>query len=380
MVEVWWNATTYGHCLLVAPIIAWLVWQRRGEVGRLMPTGWWPGLAIVAIGGAGWLMGDAGSVAFARQFGVVMMLQGAVATIMGPVVARGLLFPLFYAFFLVPFGEGLEPPLQRVTVAIVMPLLDLVGIPATSNGVLIHAGRYYFEVAEACSGTKFVIAMLAFGLLVCNVCFTSWRRRAAFMAVALIVPILANGVRAFATIWVADLTSVEAATGFDHIVYGWVFFGLVMAGVLALGWRWFDRAADAPAFDPAAIDRRVPRTLGAAVAAVLVVSMAAAFPAWSAIIAGRATPLPARIRCQAPPGGIARRSTMRYHGRRITPARTIGSSGIIPTVATASISAWRSMPVSTSARRSSAMASAYCAPTTGGYGSPTSPTSRGVAS
>jgi exosortase A len=302
MVDVWWNATTYGHCLLIAPIIAWLVWQRRGELGQLAPTGWWPGLAIVAVGGLGWLMGEAGSVSFARQFGLVIMLQGAVVTMLGPIVARGLAFPLLYAFFLVPFGESLEPPLQQVTVGIVMPLLDLVGIPATSNGVMIHAGRYYFEVAEACSGTKFVIAMLAFGVLVCNLCFTSWRRRAAFMGMALIVPILANGVRAFATIWVADLTSVEAATGFDHIVYGWVFFGLVMAGVLALGWRWFDRAADAPAFDPQALARPVSRTISPALAAALTVALAAAFPAWSAAMAGRAAPLPGRIALPDVPG------------------------------------------------------------------------------
>lgn len=302
MVGVWWTASTYGHCFLIAPIVGWLVWQRRSELAALRPTGWWPGLILVALGGLGWLMGQAGSVSFARQFGIVIMLQGAVIAILGPVVARGLTFPLLYAFFMVPFGESLEAPLQQVTVSIIMPLLDLVGIPATSNGVLIHAGRYYFEVAEACSGTKFVIAMLAFGVLVCNLCFTSWIRRAAFMAVALIVPILANGVRAFATIWVADLTSVEAATGFDHIVYGWVFFGIVMAAVLALGWRWFDRAADAPAFDPEALKRPVSRRIAAPIAAVAVVVIAAAFPLWDAAIAARTTTLPQRIALPDIPG------------------------------------------------------------------------------
>lgn len=302
MIGVWWTASTYGHCFLIAPIIGWLVWQRRGELTQLTPTGWWPGLALVAVGGIGWLMGEAGSVAFARQFGVILMLQGAVVTILGPVVARGLAFPIVYALFLVPFGEWLEPPLQQVTVAIIMPLLDLVGIPATSNGVMIHAGRYYFEVAEACSGTKFVIAMLAFGVLVCAVCFASWLRRAAFLAVALIVPVLANGVRAFATIWVADLTSVEAATGFDHIVYGWVFFGLVMAGVLALGWRWFDRPADAPAFDPGAIDKPVRHRLALPVAALLAITVAGSFPLWATVRAGQAVALPARITLPDVPG------------------------------------------------------------------------------
>ena len=295
LVELWWVSTTYGHCLFIGPVIAWLVWTRRTELARLDPAAWWPGIALVAVGGFGWLMGEAGEVAFARQFGLVMMLQGAVLTILGPQVARGLLFPLAYAFFLVPFGEELEPPLQTLTVALVMPMLHLVGVPAVSNGVLIHAGRYYFEVAEACSGAKFVIAMIAFGVLVANVCFVAWRRRAAFMAAALVVPVIANALRAFATIWAANLTSVEAATGFDHIVYGWVFFGIVMAAVLALGWRWFDRAPDAPAFDPAELPPVRAGQTGLLAASLLVVATAAVFPAWSAAVAGRAAPMTSRV-------------------------------------------------------------------------------------
>ncbi len=302
LVRIWWTSTTFGHCLFIGPVIAWLVWQRRGELARLTPVGWWPGLALVAIGGFGWLMGDAASVGFARQLGLVVMLQGTVVAILGPNVARGLLFPLGYALFLVPFGEGLEPPLQSITVAIVMPLLHFVGVPAVVDGVLIHAGRYWFEVAEACSGAKFVIAMVAFGVLVANLCFLSWRRRAIFLAVSVIVPVIANGFRAFGTIWAADLTSVEAATGFDHIVYGWVFFALVMAGVLALGWRWFDRAPDDPAFDPARLQAMPRYRAGVVLVAVMALTTAAVFPAWSQSIAGRAAVLPAHIDLPDVPG------------------------------------------------------------------------------
>jgi exosortase A len=302
LVHIWWNSTTFGHCLFIGPVIAWLVWQRRTELAGLAPTGWWPGLLLVAIGGFGWLMGEAASVGFARQLGLVVMLQGAVVTILGPNVARGLLFPMAYAFFLVPFGEGLEPPLQTITVAIVMPLLHLVGVPAVVDGVLIHAGRYYFEVAEACSGAKFVIAMVAFGVLVANLCFVSWKRRAIFLLVSVVVPVIANGFRAFGTIWAADLTSVEAATGLDHIVYGWVFFALVMAGVLAVGWRWFDRAPDDPSFDPARLQATHGHCTGPFAAAALVLATVAIFPAWSVAIASRAQVLPAHIDLPEIPG------------------------------------------------------------------------------
>ncbi len=295
LAHIWWTSTTFGHCLFIAPVVGWLVWQRRAGLARMRPAAWTPGLLVVALGGFGWLVGDAAGVALARHLGIVLMLQGAVVTTLGPNVGRALLFPLAYAVFLVPFGQGMEGPLQTATVAMTMALLHLFGVPATVDGVLITIPNGYFEVAEACSGAKFVIAMVAYGTLVANVCFVSWRRRLAFMAVALVVPVLANGVRAFATIYAAYCTSVERATGLDHIVYGWLFFGVVMAGVLAIGWRWFDRAPDAPAFDPATL-QAVPRwRCDPLQAAILVLVTASAFVTWAGAIAHRAQRLPDHI-------------------------------------------------------------------------------------
>lgn len=295
LARLWWTSTTFGHCLFIGPVIGWLVWQRRHDLAQLTPTGWWPGLAIIMVGGACWLVGDAASVALARHIGLVMMLQGAVVSLLGPQVARGLLFPLAYALFLVPFGESLETPLQSVTVAMVMPMLHAVGVPASVDGVLITIPNGYFEVAEACSGAKFVIAMIAYGTLVANVAFVSWPRRIAFMIMALVVPVIANGFRAFGTIYAAHLTSVEAATGFDHIIYGWVFFGLVMAAVIAIGWKWFDRDPDAPWFDVAAL-RPTPRwRIDGLIAAAMALTIASGFAGWAGTLSAQATRLPDRI-------------------------------------------------------------------------------------
>ncbi|OYY89160.1 MAG: exosortase [Sphingomonas sp. 28-66-16] len=287
LARIWWTSTTFGHCLFIGPVIGWLVWQRRSELAQIEPVGWAPGLAIVAVGGFGWMLGDAAQVSLARHLGLLIMLQGSVVTMLGPQVARGLLFPLAYAFFLVPFGESLEAPLQGVTVAMTMKLLHLVGVPAVVDGVLITIPNGYFEVAEACSGAKFVIAMTAYGVLVAHLCYLSWGRRIVFMAMALIVPVIANGLRAFGTIYAAHLTSVEAATGFDHIVYGWVFFGLVMAAVLAIGWRWFDRDPAAPMIDVARLQTMPRRPLEPLLAAALVLTVAAVFPSVGAAMAQR---------------------------------------------------------------------------------------------
>ena len=127
------------------------------------------------------------------------------------------------------------------------------GVPAEVDGVLIDTPAGRFIVAEACSGVKFLVAMVALGTLVAHSCFASAKRRSLFMIAAVTVPVLANGIRAWGTIYVAQSQGIEFAAGFDHIVYGWVFFALVMGGLLLVSWRYFDREPGDLSIDPAAL-------------------------------------------------------------------------------------------------------------------------------
>ncbi|MDA7787765.1 exosortase A [Sphingomonadaceae bacterium] len=241
MADQWWNISTYNHVLFVGPIVGWLIWNRRAVLGKLTPTAWWPGL--IALGGALllWLLGSLAGVNTASQLGAVVALQAAVLALLGPRVGYTILFPLAYMLFLVPFGDELVPALQMITAKLVIWMTEFSGIDAHIEGVFIDTPAGLFEVAEACSGVKFLIAMLALGVLVAQVCFKSWKRRLLFLAAALTLPILANGVRAWGTIAIAQSQGIEFAAGFDHIFYGWVFFALVVVALLAGAWRWFDR-------------------------------------------------------------------------------------------------------------------------------------------
>ena len=153
MARIWWTSATFNHCLLIVPILAWLVRQRLPELKALAPGAWAPGLALVGAGAAAWLLGEAGSVSLLRHLGLVLMLQGAVIACLGKAVARGLAFPLFYALFLVPFGEELVPPMQKLTAQMSMALLALAGVPAHLEGIFISTPTGLFRVAEACSGS-----------------------------------------------------------------------------------------------------------------------------------------------------------------------------------------------------------------------------------
>lgn len=310
MASIWWTSSTYGHCLFILPLIGWLVWQRAGQIAQLTPATWTPGLAWLGVGALLWLLGDAASLGVLRHGGLIVMLQGVVMASLGPQVSRALLFPLFYAFFLVPVGSELEPVLQLLTADMAMPLLRLVGIPAHIEGIFITTPTGYFEVAEACSGAKFVVAMTAYGVLVCHVCFRSWVRRAIFLMFALTACVLANGVRAFGTIYVAHKRGIETAVGVDHVVWGWLFFAVVMALVMLAAWPFFDRKPGEQALDMDAL-RRIRTRPGppASIMAGMALAVMTAAPAWSHIsaLAGRGDfaaltppPLPGWQRTDAP--------------------------------------------------------------------------------
>ena len=296
LVDLWLKSETFNHCLLIPPIIAWLVWQRLPELRRLEPHSYFPGLLIVAAGGASWLVGDAAMVSLVRYAGLVLMLQGAVIACLGKQVTRGLAFPLFYALFLIPAGEELVPPLQTLTARMSLFLLGLSGVPAHLDGIFITTPTGYFEVAEACSGVQFLIAMVAYGALVANLCFRSWKRRALFMAAAVLIPILANGVRAWATIFIAHHTTTDFAAGFDHIVFGWIFFAIVIALLMAGGWRFFDRKPTDPWFYAETLHQRHRRASHIWPAAAATLALAALPLGWSSAIASSAERAPAELR------------------------------------------------------------------------------------
>ena len=305
MADQWWSSSTYEHLLLVPAILGWLVWARRDVLAALSPRAWWPGVGWFAAAVVLWVLGRLAGVALVAEAGAVAMLAACVPALLGLRVAMALRFPLAYMAFLVPVGDEAIPLMQRITAAITVALVRLSGVPARIDGVFITTPAGLFQIAEACSGMKFLAAMVAFGVLAGHVCFVSWRRRAAFLAACVAVPVLANGVRAWGTIWIAQFVGAARAGGIDHIIYGWFFFAAVIAAVIAGGWRFFDRPAGAPLADLAALQASPwgdhARADGRAVLAALVAVMLGG-AAWAAAGEALVAPVPAGLVPAAVPG------------------------------------------------------------------------------
>lgn len=241
MAHQWWDIDTYNHILLVPAILAWLVWLRRDEIAKINARAWYPGIGVMAVALVGWLGARMAGINLFAEVGALLAFEAAALALLGLRTALVLAFPLAYAAFLVPFGDELIPALQHVTARMTIALTHLSGVPAVIDGLYIDTPAGRFVVAEECSGVKFLVAMTALSVLVAWTRMAGWRRRIVLIGAAAAVSILANGVRAWGTIYVAQWVGAERAGGFDHIVYGWVFFGVVIALVLGTAWRFFER-------------------------------------------------------------------------------------------------------------------------------------------
>ncbi len=235
IVDKWSNWAAYNHGFLIVPICLYLAWRQRTEAAATDIKPDFKGIGVVILAVFAWLLGRVTSTLVIQEISLIVAVQGIMLTMYGWPMWRTFKFPFLYLFFAVPLGQELVPRLQAVTAGLAVKLLQLVGIPVFSDGTIISVPNGTFYVADECSGLGFLTASLAIGVLFAGITYRSWWRRGAFMTLSVVIPVVANGVRAFGIILLAYFTNNELATGIDHVLYGWIFFSLITFVTLAIG-------------------------------------------------------------------------------------------------------------------------------------------------
>lgn len=238
MVAIWDRSETYTHAYVVPPIVLWLIWRQRAALAQLQPRPVpWLALPLAAVALL-WWVADRVVVNAAEHFSLVAMLVAGVPLLLGWRITWQLLFPLGFSFFAVPFGDFLTPLLMQHTADFTVSALRLSGIPVYREGLQFVIPSGHWSVVEACSGIRYLMASFMVGTLFAYLNYRSPLRRWVFVAVSIIVPILANWLRAYMIVMLGHLSGNTIATGVDHLVYGWVFFGVVITALFFIGSRW----------------------------------------------------------------------------------------------------------------------------------------------
>jgi len=238
IVSIWNSSETFAHGYIILPISLWLIWRRRDAFIHLTPTPYWPALVAIAACGFGWLLAELGGVQVVRQYAFVAMIPLTALALLGLRISKMLAFPLTYMMLAVPFGEIFIESLINITADFTVAAVQFTGIPLLREGNSFSIPSGNWSVVEACSGVRYLIASFTLGSLYAYLTYRSLSRRALFILISILVPIVANGLRAYMIVMIGHFSGMTLAVGVDHLIYGWVFFGLVMFLMFWIGSYW----------------------------------------------------------------------------------------------------------------------------------------------
>ena len=235
IVTIWNRSETFTHGFFVLPIFLWLVWRERAAIAGLVAVPEPRMLPPIAGAGALWLVSRVADVLAGQQLALVLMIVFVIVAFAGREIARTIRFPLLFLLFLAPLGEELVPLLMDITAELTVGAIALTGIPIYREGLFFSLPSGDWSVVEACSGIRYLIASIVLGSLYAHLYIEGTSRKLAFLALSAIVPIAANGIRAFLIVMLGHFSGMKLATGADHLVYGWLFFGIVMFLLFSVG-------------------------------------------------------------------------------------------------------------------------------------------------
>lgn len=240
MIGVWAGSRTFAHGFLVLPATGYLIWCYRPLWIHQIPAPSPLGVAALILMTGLWLVGYVEESMLIQQAAVVAMLPGLMWAMLGGEIVKILAWPLGYLVFMLPLGRSVEPWLRDFTAWFIQVGLQVTQIPHlydSNHQIVMTTGVW--EVALDCGGLRYVLPGLALGAAFAMLIYRAPVRRVAFLALCIVVLMVANGLRAYGVI-VGDHFGI--ADGTDHRVFSYTIYGLTIPALFWLGLRWSDNA------------------------------------------------------------------------------------------------------------------------------------------
>ena len=235
----WYNDPDYSHGFLVPFLSVFFVWERWGNIKRtsIQPS-WW-GIGLLGFGLLMLLIGVVGAELYTQRCSLIAVLAGLVLLIFGWKIMWLVSLPLAFLVFMVPLPaivvNSIAFPLQLFAAKTATFCLFSLGIPVLREGNLIALAGTTLEVAEACSGLRSLLSLLALGTVYGYFSQSSLWKRWVLVFLSIPIAILANAIRVSGTGILAHHWGVEAAEGFYHTFEGWIVFIAAFVMLLICG-------------------------------------------------------------------------------------------------------------------------------------------------
>lgn len=235
----WYADPNYSHGFIVPLISGYFLWQRVEDLKKAQAAPSNYGLAVIMLGLVMLILAFAGTEYFVMRLSFIVVLAGMVLYFFGKEVFRVLRLPLGYLFFMVPLPyivyDAVAFPLKLFVARYSVLVMKAMGIIVWREGNIMMLPNIELEVADACSGIRSLLSLIALAVALAYFSQNSNIKRVIVVLLAVPVAIFANGVRVVTTGVLAQYWGAAAAEGFFHEFAGFAVFILAISMLLGLG-------------------------------------------------------------------------------------------------------------------------------------------------
>ncbi|MDH4100914.1 MAG: exosortase/archaeosortase family protein [Nitrospirota bacterium] len=239
MVNDWYRDENYSHGFLVPLIAGYFAYERREALKEALISPWGPGLLVILYGLFQLIIGFLGTEYFTMRTSLIIILAGMVLYFFGREVFRHLLLPIGYLFLMVPIPyiiyDAIAFPLKLFITKVSVGFLKLIGVIVMREGNIIVFPMTTLEVADACSGIRSLVSLIALAVAYAFFIKISNVKRWIIIVSAVPIAIATNATRVIVTGILAQFWGAKAAEGFFHEFAGMMVFALAMVMLVALG-------------------------------------------------------------------------------------------------------------------------------------------------
>jgi exosortase len=239
MVSQWYDDPNYSHGFIVPVIAGYFLYERREELFKAEVSPANAGLLIIIFGLLQLCIGYLAFELYTMRSSLIVILVGMILYFFGIAVFRIMLLPVLYLFFMVPLPyivyDSIAFPLKQLVAKYSVHALQLMGVAIIREGNIILLPETTLEVADACSGIRSLVSLLALATAFAVFTQKSTIKRVIMIIAAIPIAIFTNGLRVIGTGILAQYWGAKAAEGFFHEFAGLAVFGVALLMLAGLG-------------------------------------------------------------------------------------------------------------------------------------------------
>lgn len=235
-----WITPEYSHGPLI-PLISLYLFLRelrdKDPLPGASPIDRRPGVLIIMAALLFGVLGNAVAVPDVVSYALIIWVGGLVLLGFGWAEGRRHQLPVLHLIFMLPLPQilywKLTIFLQGISSELGVWFIKLVGVPVYLDGNIIDLGPYMLQVAEACSGLRYLFPILSFSYLIAILYRGPYWHKVLLFLLAAPLTVFMNAFRIGVIGVLVNSYGIEQADGFLHFFEGWVIFGTCV-GLLLL--------------------------------------------------------------------------------------------------------------------------------------------------